>query len=797
MTVLKHRILFYDFEVFKHDWLVVIADLETSKKVAVINDVDKLKRIYEKHNESIWVGYNSRHYDQFIMKAILSGLDPWHVNDQIINNDKPGYHVVPAFNEYKLYNFDIAPLNNSLKQLEGFMGSTIKESSVPFNIDRKLTDEELDEVLKYCTHDVEQTIEVFKNRREEFDSQLGIIDAFNLPMELISKTKAQLAATVLGAVRQERNDEYDITFPDTLNITKYQHIVEWYKANKDASRKLQTSVAGVPHIFGWGGLHGALDNYSDEGIILCCDVASLYPSIMIEYGFLSRNVTHPDKYREIRDTRLRYKAEKNPLHYPLKIMLNSTFGASKDKHNDLFDPLMANNICVGGQLLLLDLIEKLEPYCKLIQSNTDGLFLKVDKVEDIDVIKQVANEWEQRVRLTLEWDVFSKIYQKDVNNYIIINQKGKYKSKGAYVKELNNIDYDLPIVNKALVNHFIKGQPVEQTINECNELREYQKIVKVSRLYKHAVYGESVLKERVIRVFASTDESAPGIFKVKDVLDTKTNTISERVEKIANTPPKCFIHNDSVLGLAVPTNLDKQYYIDVAKKRLSDFLDPKVKTSANKSDIKYVSIGVRDEMMEAYENDYPTFVDFLVELTENTAADTRQIEIMIKLNYFEKFGLSRKLLDIFLEFKSKYRKALGVKSKTERLAYLYEFESQQPDKSLTVFEQIAAETEYLGYITTKYLQAPSNYAIIISMEKLFTPKATVYYLQTGEQKTYKIPSKEFYKNNDEACIIGDILIVDNVETRNRKRRLPNGKFEDIEGQFEEWIPAPHVLKRKR
>ena len=132
----------------------------------------------------------------------------------------------------------------------------------------------------------------------------------------------------------------------------------------------------------------------------------------------------------------------------------------------------------------------------------------------------------------------------------------------------------------------------------------------------------------------------------------------------------------------------------------------------------------------------------------------------------------------------------------QRLTALYEFESQQKDKSMAVYDQVMAEQEYLGFIVSKYLHAPSNYAIIISTEKTFAPRVIVYYLQTGEQKTYKIPSKSFYKDNEEACAVGDILIVDKITVKPRKRRLPDGKFEDIEGQFEEWIDSPHVLKRK-
>ncbi|MGN7508445.1 hypothetical protein [Bacillus velezensis] len=560
------RKIFYDFEVFKHNWMVVLIDYDTKKGKVIVDDVDELKRFYKMFKDDIWIGYNSRMYDQYILKGILLGMNPYYISSRIINDNVKGFNVVREGYKIPLNNFDITTGFHSLKQLEGFMGSRIKESSVPFDISRALTEKEIKEVVDYCIHDVKQTIEVFDNKKEEFESQLALIEAFDLEMSMFTKTKAQLSAFILGAEKQgNRGDEFELRFPNTLKIKKYKHIVDWYRnpENLDYKKNLKVDVAGVPHIFAWGGLHGALPKYKDEGIILCCDVASLYPSIMIEYDYISRNVKNPLKYTEIRDTRLELKRKKDPKQAPYKIVLNSTYGAMKDQYNPLYDPLMANNVCLAGQLLLLDLIEKIEPYCKLIQSNTDGLFMKVEKESDIDLIKEVAKEWETRTRLDLEWDVYEKIYQKDVNNYIIIDKDQKYKSKGAYVKKLNNLDYDLPIVNKAMIEYFTKDIPVEKTINECDQLREFQKISKVSNKYMYALYGEERLPEKVLRVFASNDEDAKGVFKVKT---------EERIEKIGNTPPRCFINNDNVIDLKVPDYLDKEYYIEIAKKRINDYL---------------------------------------------------------------------------------------------------------------------------------------------------------------------------------------------------------------------------------
>jgi len=582
--------IFYDFEVFSNDWLCVLADIGRRTETVIINNPEELETFYKENRGKIWAGYNSKHYDQYILKGILCGFNPKEVNDYIIIDKKNGWEFSNLFRKIPLNNYDVMlPADGGLKSLEGFMGNSIRETSVPFDIDRRLTEDELQETVRYCRHDVEQTIQVFARRKEEFDSQMSLLKAFDLPMSYISKTKAQLSAVILGAVRSKSyDDEFELDFPDTLRIERYTEVLGWYKnpANRDYSKVLKVDVSGVPHVFAWGGLHGAVSKYAGEGHYINIDVASYYPALMIEYGFLSRNVSDPSKYRKIRDTRLKLKAEKNPMQAPYKIVLNSTYGAMKDMTNALYDPKQANNVCVSGQLLLLDLIERLEGHCQLIQSNTDGVLVKLFKPEDYDLIDDICFEWERRTRMNLEFEEFAKVYQKDVNNYVIMNAQGKHKSKGGYVKSLSELDYDLPIVNRAVVEMLLHGINPEITVTGDDRLVDFQKIVKVSGKYSHAVYNPKVeLKkvrdaagkpatvkeftggeaqtEKCFRVFASTRPEDGGIFKVKNAW--------KNPEKFANTPERCFIVNESVNGMPVPDYLDRKWYIDFAKKRLNDF----------------------------------------------------------------------------------------------------------------------------------------------------------------------------------------------------------------------------------
>lgn len=537
----------------------------TETKTVIIDDKQQLESYYNEHKNEIWVGYNSRHYDVYILKAILCDFDPFDVSDFIINRKRGGWEYSNLFRNFPLNNYDVAKLNDGgLKTLESYLNNDICETSVPFDIPRKLTAAEIDETVEYCTHDVEQTIEVFSRRKSDFDAHLSLINTFNLKLSDISKTQAQLSALILGCERPQtdRGDEWDISIVPTLRLKKYAFVRDWFFQNKDYSKSLTVDVCGVPHVFGWGGLHGAREKYHGKGLLLHVDVNSYYPSLMIEYDLLTRNCRDPKRYREIYEKRLALKhAGKKAEQAPYKIVLNATFGICKDKFSSAYDPRQANNICINGQLLLLDLLEKLEGHCELIQSNTDGLIIKIpDTQAAFDEIDDICFEWESRTRMGLGLDVISEIYQGDVNNYLWIDPDGGIERKGAYVQELNPLKNDLAIVNTAIVDYLTKKIPVETTVNNCTDYGAFQKVVKISNKYLCGYHNGRRLNDKTFRVFASTDR--------RDGFIGKQKTAGATVEKFANTPLHCYIENGNINGVEIPAKLDRGYYIEMAKKRL-------------------------------------------------------------------------------------------------------------------------------------------------------------------------------------------------------------------------------------
>lgn len=608
--------IFYDFEVFRYDWLVVLRDITSEQDIetVIVNDQDKLQHFYDEHQYDIWTGFNSRHYDRWILKAILCGLDPKKMNDWIIVQKNEPWLFSSLLREIKINNYDVMPNPPiGLKTMEGFMGHNIKETSVPFNIDRKLTKEEIEQTIFYCRHDVEETIEVFLHRIAEFEAQMGIVDAFGLDLSCVGDTEARITAKVLSCRKQDLGDEFDYYFLPCLKLRKYRYVKDWFQDLKKTapdprsksfeikrkafySQELVTNVAGIPHKFGFGGLHGAIDHpVHMTGYILHVDVGSYYPSMLIAHKLVTRSAQN-DNYKQVYDTRMELKrAGKKKEQAPYKKLLNALSGAMKDKTNPAFDARNNNIMCINGQLMLLDLIEHLEVVegFELIQSNTDGLIIRIpDTDEAFDQVDDICWEWEERCstelcNISLALDIIGEIYQKDVNNYLWVDIDGGVERKGDYLKELSPIDYNLAILNKALVNYMVHKIPVEQTINEAEDLIDFQSIAKLSDAYEYVEHehGPSHLEQKYNKqgkklVYDGRERSmnkAYRVFASKDPLDgrlLKCRTLSDgtyQEAKFGKTPDKCFIVNDDITDMKCPEKLDRQWYIDYARKRLSDF----------------------------------------------------------------------------------------------------------------------------------------------------------------------------------------------------------------------------------
>ena len=592
----------YDAEIFKHDTIVGFKDKETGEYYHFHNDNEGVKDFIT--DNAIYCGFNTKGYDSHIQKAIIAGFSPEEVkevNDWIIAGNQGWQCPLLDGIYYRFNNVDIMDdmqMGLSLKAIEGHLGLNIEETEVDFNIDRPLTQEEVALVIKYNKADLDATERVTDIRKDYLNNKiyLGGMKGIS-PTKSLAMTNAKLCASYLDARRTvEYDDEREYKYPDNLRREYIpQKVFDFFDrlydytipADELFKSKLNILVGDCPVTLGFGGIHGAIPFHQEEEkdgrLIRNYDVASYYPHLMVYYGYTSRNIPDPEIYANMLKERMKAKKSGDmATANALKLVANTTYGAMLNKYNDLYDPLMGRSVCITGQLFLLELSQHLIKECstlRIVQLNTDGIMVSFDESE-YEKVLSITKEWEQRTRFELEEDKIKRIVQKDVNNYVEIPYKGKPKIKGGYLVRgiapagAFNINNNMTIVAKAIVEYFVKNIPVEQTINNCNDIFEFQIIAKAGAKYKeayHLVDGEKIPVQKVNRIYATADERYGKIYKVK--------AENDMTAKIESLPEHCIIDNDNQLTI---DKVDKTFYIELAKKRINDYLGIKTEKKGRK-----------------------------------------------------------------------------------------------------------------------------------------------------------------------------------------------------------------------
>ena len=525
----------------------------------------------------------------------------------------------------------------SLKQLEGFLGMSIVESVVPFDLDRPLTEEEKRDVEKYNQADLYGTLERFKQRKNSFRTKMLLVKEFDLPVNYICKTNAKLTEAILLSQNKGVNTRLRKNFqlcdlPVNWDVPELKKIYEFFiealkelemhkwDTKKCDKKKLSMDldILGVTHTFALGGVHGGIKNYicrpEDKKKIVWVDVSSLYPNILTKWDLLSRKVdkngclafagmvqTRMDIKAKLHDPSLT-KEEKKELKDQAaryKLILNTTSGCMKDKFKKLYDPEYNTKMCMVGQLSLMDLVYRLRnvkrkpkpawardeleinsegSYFKLIQSNTDGIALELLTDNAEQIIDEVCAEWEKDWRFSLEKTVADNLYEKDVNNYVFKDDSGKIKVKGAYVTKYDegNEQNTLAILAKAVVNYFLEGTDIRTTIcNPENLATDYQMIKKLGNMYDTPTWKREYGDIEVQKVNR--------IFPSTDVKNgglykhKKSKEIGI-LDKVEGTPEHVLIYNEDIRGKKIGEldDIDYEWYVAEAQKRVNDFLRNKI-----------------------------------------------------------------------------------------------------------------------------------------------------------------------------------------------------------------------------
>ena len=597
---------FFDFEVYAHDWLLVLVRYKDDKEIifhnSLLNDVQDFLDEYR----PILLGHNAKYYDQYILKAVLSGFNEEEikeVNDYIINGGQGfelqyGYvNMPPIWDTIQ----DVVPMR-SLKEIEANLRLNITETTIPFDLPSKWTKKEYEEVLYYCRHDVMALKPLFNSRYGYFKTKFDICILSNIdPLYNTGLTNAKLCAKFLRASYVKRYDEREYIVPSNISTELIdKKIINFFARIKDKNvtdddlftSKLDYDFHGMPSVFAWGGAHGAESNFiynhdeESDYVVINEDFASLYPHLLAlpMYNFISRNIQDKNAYYDTLKHRLELKKQgKKEEQLPLKLILNTTYGCENNKYNDLYDPKGARGTCITGQLLISELTERIYAIgdVKLIQLNTDGLMVKLPN-DKLNEYYKVSDEFSKKCVIGLEYDKVYKIVQRDVNNYCMLygdeNHK-KIKAKGGCfsalpeitinedgtlkVKVINDFKANsLSIVAEAILKRLLFNIPVKETINDCDDIFRFQMVSHLGSTYEKCVQetpNGDVELQRNNRIYAGKKPSG-AIIKVKP---------NGRRDSLANQPPNPIIDNANECTI---DDINKEWYIDLAKQRVNDFL---------------------------------------------------------------------------------------------------------------------------------------------------------------------------------------------------------------------------------
>ena len=262
----KDRLLFYDIECFKEDSLVVFKNYDGETVKIFHNDFNGM---YDLIKGKTLVGYNSYWYDDPMLEKMLACWSPKQLkehNDRLISGQKVKIYRLGS----EIITLDcfqqIDVSKPSLKKVEANMGSNIYESLIDFTLDRKLTEEELEETIHYFSYDVQMTIEIFKKRiNDYFEHKINIVAMLDEPIQkrAIRWNTTTISANLVtnGRPLQQWSDirlgPYDESGEyEMFSLVPKQVEAFWRENVAKDKGKFVLEEFGCKIEFGFGGLHG-------------------------------------------------------------------------------------------------------------------------------------------------------------------------------------------------------------------------------------------------------------------------------------------------------------------------------------------------------------------------------------------------------------------------------------------------------------------------------------------------------------------------------------------------------------
>lgn len=604
----------YDIEIFPNCFSLTIKNTETKEfQFFELSDrknnlVDLVPLFLDKRY--IFCGYNNIHYDNPIVNFIIEYKETlkkstrldieynlFQLSQTIIKGDLEKWKRWKYANNFET--LDLLTMLFSQKLRVGLkeMQVTMKYSNVQEydgNFEAPIPEEDIPKMIQYNINDVNSTEELLYRCENDIKLRLNIEEEYGI--KALNKDGVNLGMEILKTKYLEKthktwNDIKDLRSPcDKIALNEI--ILPFIKFDnlilKDLLNEMKQQVVSpdrkgynkhflmdnLEYSVGVGGIHSvnkpSIFIAKEDEVISDVDVASLYPSLIIEYGFYPPHLGKEflEVYKGIKDERIEAKHNGNKLkNLTLKLSINGLSGNLQSEFSWCYSPKTVMRIRINGQLLLLMLAEKLISIgCQIIQANTDGLFI-LRKKKDEQKFKDVCKWWENLTKLELEEDRFERFYQFAINDYLGVLEGYKdsknpklLKKKGLFIDSVTLGKGMQPmIIPKAINANLADNIPVEETIKNCKDINEFITYQKVDK--KFTVQYMNKFITHINRYYVSTNG---GYLYKCEVEDGKIVKFSNMLTASGVT-----LCNDITAIKEFPKNINYKYYIKEANKILA------------------------------------------------------------------------------------------------------------------------------------------------------------------------------------------------------------------------------------
>lgn len=596
--------IFYDAESFKSAYTVAMIDDYDNRYLAFATNGDKptdlagaklinLNQLKELTNKYQFIGYNNRHYDDYMIMAILAGQRPVTVNrlsKRLIDSSIPPFQwSVPPKSLYGTFDiYSVIPKSTSLKQLASDAGLNVQETDIDFRLERNLTAAELTSTIAYNFNDVVATKTAFYSKEifAKYQQHVNVINRY-LPGAdwAISLSDASLAEQVLTKgkhVPMKQKFTWQLNGHNVLDympqewkepLLEYAKaieagIIQYNKAvndqeltGREAGIKFLKSVPAPTfpeikigdHFIFKPSLGGAHSKYlADDGTSFVDATDVHHRDISGAYGqlFLDTKLLGPEMtkvfYQFMKDKWAAKKTGDPNKIMPTKLMTNAPTGKSDQPGSKLYNPIGMIEARIMLQVIVYLAAKIVISHGgRVFSINTDGLFYSGNETEIKPDFDKLYQDW----KFDLCYDHIDRYIGKDDNSRVIINGDKIEEASGEIIHQRFNPlkPTSVPrIVDRAVLTKLVHPEwKITDIVNSYAKQEKTDLFAMTIKADKnHRTVFDHLIGQKVNRVFLTTSGKEIGMYSV----------VKDKIENVRNLEPNSKVE---IINQAIPQKLPK------------------------------------------------------------------------------------------------------------------------------------------------------------------------------------------------------------------------------------------------